>query len=262
MATDLNRLKNEMQKEYVKWANQSIEWVEEKDFIEITTPFVDMHHDVISLFVSKENGSFRISDDGYIVDELEDLGVDLASSQRRKEYFTMLTKTFGVKFHSKTKELYIDFDELSEYPAMQQRLVQCLIKASDMLLSTRNQVLNFFTEDISAFFEEAEIPYENQVSYMGRSGNHVNFDFVVPKFKKQTPKLIKAVNNPTSEQYKEPLLSFIDVQTTKSDYGFYVLANDLNVNVSDKFKTSLENYNIHVLPWSEKEEWIQKLKTS
>ncbi|WP_425441469.1 DUF1829 domain-containing protein [Salinibacillus kushneri] len=47
---------------------------------------------------------------------------------------------------------------------------------------------------------------------------------------------MQAVNNPTSESDKDPLFSFIDVQETKSGYSFLVLANDTNVEISDKFR--------------------------
>ncbi|OIJ17399.1 hypothetical protein BKP37_02530 [Anaerobacillus alkalilacustris] len=77
--------------------------------------------------------------------------------------------------------------------------------------------------------------------FIGKSGRSQTFDFALPRTRKVKPKLIKAINNPTSESYKDPLLSFIDVQETKSDHVFLVLANDTNIVISDKFIQSLEN---------------------
>jgi hypothetical protein len=258
----ITELKKELEEEYLRWVRQKIKWDTNDDFIEIITPFVDMHHDYISLFLSRSEKGFKLSDDGYIVDELDDLGVNVQTSTKRKHFFNTTLRNFGVKFSENTQELYINFDDTRQYPEMQQRLIQCIIRVSDMLISSRNKVINFFSEDIAEFFVNNQIMFIESASFIGRSGRNITFDFVLPKSKNIKPKLIQAVNNPTSDAYKDPLLSFIDVQESKSDHVFYVLANDINLSISDKFVQALENYDIGVLPWSKRKDWLELLKTS
>lgn len=253
---------DQLRKEYLDWTKQKIDFVKNGDFIEILTPFVDMHHDHISLFLSELNGSLTLSDDGYIVDELDTLGINVTSKGKRNDFFKMTLKIFGISYQPETKELFVKLNNLREYPEKQHRLVQCIIRVSDMLITSRNQVSNFFLEDIEDYFLNKEVFYNETTSYIGQSGNSQSFDFVLPKSKKTIPKLIKAVNNPIRSAYKEPLIAFVDVREVKSDHEFVVLANDTTKKISEEFQQSLNNYNIEVLAWSKRDEWISKLKTS
>lgn len=229
------------------------------DFVEITTPFVDMHHDYISLFFINKGETYMLTDDGYIVDELDSLGIDINNSKKRKEFFYTSLNIFGISFNESTSELYVEFNNLSEFPERQNRLIQCVLRVSDMMLTSRNRVISFFTEDIANFFLDNNVLFNESVGFVGRTGRTQTFDFVLPKSKKVKPKLIKAVNNPTPDAYREPLVSFFDVQDTKKDHSFIVLANDVNNNLSEDFIQSLENYSIYVLPWSNKESWVKDL---
>ncbi|WP_165763794.1 DUF1829 domain-containing protein [Halalkalibacter urbisdiaboli] len=253
---------DQLKQEYLEWTQQKLKFEKNDGFVEIVTPFVDMNHDYISLFCSKESNGYKLSDDGYIIDELIDLGVDVKKSSKRNQFFNMTLNIFGINFDSSSLELYVTFNNLNEYPEKQQRLIQCIMRVSDMLLTSRNRVISFFTEDIARYFLDNDVFFNESASFIGKSGRSQTFDFALPRTKKVNPKLIKAINNPTSESYKDPLLAFIDVQETKSDHGFYVLANDSNVVISDKFVQSLENYDIKVLPWSNRDEWVEEIKTS
>lgn len=256
------KLIDQLKQEYLEWTQKKLKFERNDGFVEIVTPFVDMHHDYVSLFCSKESNGYKLSDDGYLINELNDLGVDVTKSSKRNQFFTMTLNIFGISFDSSTSELYVKFHTLSEYPERQQRLIQCVMRVSDMLLTSRNRVISFFTEDIANYFLENDVFFNESASFIGRSGRGQTFDFALPRTKRVKPKLIKAINNPTSESYKDPLLSFIDVQETKSDHGFLVVANDTNIAISDKFVQSLENYNIKVLPWSDRNKWVEEIKTS
>lgn len=251
-----------LKKEYMEWAQKQIKLDQYDDFIEITTPYVDMNHDFISLFLSKQGDHYRLTDDGYIMDELSTLGIDIEKSEKRNHFFRRTLNIFGVSYNSSTFELYVTFHSIKEYPEMQQRLIQCLIRVSDMLLTSRNRVISFFIEEVSEFFLDREVPFNDSVSYIGKTGRSQTFDFALPKSKKCAPKLIKAVNNPTSDAYREPLFAFMDVQESKKDHQFLVLANDTNSKMSDRFTEPFQNYNIHVLEWSKRDTWIKTLKSS
>lgn len=251
---------DQLKKEFLEWTQSNFKVEKINDSIEISTPFVDMHHDYISLFFVKEKESYKLTDDGYIVNELETFGVDVESSQKRKEFFNMTLNVFGINFDAGKNELYLEFHDLSEYPDAQQRLTQCIMRVQDMMLTSRNRVISFFTEDIENFFLEEDVFFNESPGYVGKSGRTQTFEFALPKSKKAKPKLIKAVNNPTSEAFKDPLWSFIDIQEVKEDHEFIVLANDVNFGLNSQFINPFKNYNIRVLPWSEKENWVKDLK--
>jgi|SRR5699024_2401990 len=245
---------------YNDWINKSIKFNDHVEFIEIETPFVDMHHDFIHLVLFKDKNNFTISDDGHILNELDMLGVDVKSTESRQKYFMKKLRIFGVKHNPQSDELYISFDNLSEFPNKQHSLIQCMIHVSDMLQTARKNVLNIFTEDIKLFFDDNMIIYTPEPSFIGKSGNAQTFDFVIPHTKKVKEKLIKAINKPTSQNYKNAVFPFIEINEVRPDSDYYILANDSEEHISDKFISSVESWGVKVVPWSNKEKVINTFK--
>lgn len=251
----------ELEELYKNWYSKQIILKDYNDFIEITTPFVDMHHDYIQLYFFKnQDGKFVISDDGYIISELTILGIDLNSAKKRKKYFENTLRVFGVNYDEQTDELYVTLDSIDEYPKKQHNLIQCITRVSDMLLTARNAVASIFFDEVFNYFEENEVIYIKNPGFIGKSGNQQTFDFVIPRTKKKREKLIQTVNTPTSDNYVVTLFSFIDVQDVKAEADFVVIANDTNVPIDEKFSSSLTSYDVEILAWSKRDNWINELK--
>jgi|SRR5690625_542158 len=118
---------------YNEWNNKSLVLENFNGFIEITTPFVDMHHDFIQLyFIRESDNNFIITDDGHILNELAMLGIDIKNSKKRSGFFQTSLNIFGVKYNEKTDELFVIFSNVRDYPEQQDRLIQCLLRISGM----------------------------------------------------------------------------------------------------------------------------------
>lgn len=246
---------------YEQWISKQIQLENFDDFIEITTPFVDMHHDYIQLYFFKEkDGKYKISDDGYTINELSILGLDINNAKKRKKYFETTLKVFGVSYDPQTNELFVTLDSIQDYPKKQHNLIQCITRVSDMLLTTRNTVASIFFDEVSSYFEKKEVLFIRNTGFIGKSGYQQTFDFVIPHFKKKKEKLIQTVNTPSSDNYTATLFSFIDVQDVKSEAEFIVIANDINIPIDQKFSSALANYNVRTFPWSKRDNWIKELK--
>ena len=129
----------QLKKSYIDWTSRKIEFKNHDSFIEVKIPFVDMKHDYIHLFFEKTDDGYSLGDDGYILDELDTLGVNIqASSVKYKAFFEQTLRIFGVKFNKKTLELYVTFNNVAEYPLKQHQLIQCMI----MLMTSRQRVDN------------------------------------------------------------------------------------------------------------------------
>lgn len=253
----------ELRQIYETWSRNKIQFIENQNFIEIQTPFLDMYSDRISLYLSRTNTTtesqiYNLTDDGYTMNELESLDFSPYSTKKRKSYFIQTLNTFGVKYNQQTSELYIEFSDLSQFPNLQQRLVQCILKISDMLLTAQDRVVNFFTEDIENFFLDNNVQYSTGSNYLGQTGNLVNFDFQIGRTRNQPEKLIKAINNPTGTAYIEPLFHIDDVRRVRPDNQFFIIANDTNNGISDTFISSSRGWNVEVLTWSTKENWVNQ----
>lgn len=248
-------------KVYEDWNKQHLKFSQIDDFIEITTPFVDVNHDFIQVFLEKQSDkTYKLTDDGYTVNELEMRGITIKSSKNRKMFFDTTLRVFGVKYNSLTDELYVVVPSIENLPQKQNNLLQCILRVFDMLLTARNVVANIFFEEVKNYFDSNDVIFTPNLGITGRSGNQQNFDFVIPHRKKIKEKLIYAVNSPTAENYKPVLFPFIDVQETRPDADFFVLANDSESDVSPKFAESIKNYNVEILEWSKRNKWIEQLK--
>lgn len=254
-------LVNQLESLFDQWNKKHLNFTHHEDFIEITTPFVDMHHDLIQLYFTDKNDDtpFTLTDDGYIINQLEMLGININNTQKRKEFFEVTLRSFGVNYDKKNNELYVTFDQLEDYPKKQHNLLQCIIKISDMLLTSRNTIIGIFTEEIQDYFEEKNVIYSANLGFIGQTGNQQIFDFVIPHTKKSNEKLIKAVNKPSGENYINALFPFTDVRSVREKADFLVIANDINSPISEKFQSSLTNWKVEILPWSTREEWVKDL---
>ncbi len=253
---------DQLRKLYNDWNQQTIQFEKFDSFIEITTSFVDMHHDFIQLFLTKEEDFYIITDDGHIINELDMLGIDIHNTQKRKEFINMSLKIFGVKLNKNTNELYVTFQNINEYPEWQNRLIQCLLRISDMLMTSRNNVVSIFTEEISSFFLDHNILFNEGPSFIGVSGKSQRFDFSLPRSRTRNEKLIKAINSPSSESYREALFSWLDIKSTRINSDFLVIANDNNKPLTDGFLEPFINYEVEVLRWSDRNKWVDNLRIS
>ncbi|WP_252502606.1 DUF1829 domain-containing protein [Sporosarcina sp. Marseille-Q4943] len=252
---------DQLKKAYEDWNKSHLNFSQIEDFVEITTPFVDINHDFIQVFLEKKpTGTYRLTDDGNTLNELEMRGVFIKGSKNRTTYFDSTLCIFGVSHDKDTGELFLTVPTIEALPQKQNNLLQCILRIFDMLLTSRNMVTNIFFEEVENYFIEKDVIFTPNLGFTGRSGNQQNFDFVIPHWKGIKEKLIYIVNSPKSDNYKPALFPFIDVRETRPNADFFVLANDTETAISPKFIEPIRNYNIEILEWSHREDWIKQLK--
>lgn len=251
----------ELSTAYFDWATQSIEFIEKDNFIQIKTPFVDILHDRIEIIVEKQEGHFVVSDDGYTLDELDMLDLHLSNSkatEKRLDLFNRILTTFGVSL-TLENELVVKFKTVNDFPDAQSRLLQAMLQVFDMLQTTRDRITNFFVEDISDYLLNNDIQFNTRASYIGKTGNSTQFDFLIGQTKHRNERALKAINSPKPSSYEGPLMGIIDVRATRPNTDFYIIANDSSLNLSNKFVKAFENYDVPVLKWTEKDTWLKEL---
>ncbi|EAC3892930.1 TPA: DUF1828 domain-containing protein [Listeria monocytogenes] len=263
-------IEKKLREEYLNWNMKKINFQSNSDFVKIETPFLDPNNDYIYLYLERHNSQFNLTDDGYAVNELDIMGIDVRKKGKRRDYFLKTLRIFGVHFDN--GELYITFDKISDYPVKQHMLLQAIVRINDMLLTTRNKTINFFTDDIQEYLLNNGISITPNVQVAGKTGNMVSFDFSIGMTKQTNQKLIKAVYNPTSEAFKDPLFSFIDIEDNSREIDKIIIANDVENKVSKKFNDSIINFSkdrgqdnssfVNLYLWSDREKWIKNLKSS
>lgn len=250
-----------MKKIYFEWIDKKIQFVpsKTKDYLTITTPFLDMYNDYIELVVFKGKGTeYVISDDGYTLDELGLLDIELNKKSKRSKYFRSILLNFGVK--ESDGELIIEFDDLNEFPDAQNRLTQCMLQVFDLLQTSKNNVIQYFKEDVTNQFINNNIPVGEDFSLLGKSGRTSKFDLLIGRTKTKRQQAIKVVNTPTTSNITNPLFRIIDVRESQPNTDFAVIANNINHTVSSDFKSAFKNYDVPIYLWSEREDWLSSFQ--
>lgn len=252
-----------MKKIYFEWIDKKIQFVPSKsnDYMTITTPFLDIYNDYIEVVISSgKNSNYEISDDGFTLDELGMLDVNLNKKSKRKEYFQSILLNFGVT--NNDGELLIEFDDLSEFPDAQNRLVQCMLQVFDLLQTSKNSVIQYFKEDVTNYFIDNNIPVGEDLSLLGRSGRNSKFDIVIGRTKKRKQQAIKVVNTPTTQNIPSSLFRIIDVRDTQPNTNFSVIANNVNNPISGEFLQAFKQYGVPVYTWSNRKKWLSEFKVA
>jgi len=68
--------------QHVDWRRSRTTLRQITDWIEITTPDLDRHKDYLQIYARRQNGNYILTDDVYILDELELSGCKRDSPKR------------------------------------------------------------------------------------------------------------------------------------------------------------------------------------
>ena len=90
--------------DYLSWLRDRTVLREVNDCVEITTPYLDRHNDYLQIYAKRANGGFLLTDDGYVVDDLEQCGCKIDSGKRSELVHTTL-RGFGVELRKKAIEV-------------------------------------------------------------------------------------------------------------------------------------------------------------
>lgn len=253
MTTNVEHLKDS----YFQWLRQKTVLRNLDGAVEITTPMVDRYNDYLQIYVVPKNGKFKLTDDGYIINELVLSGCDVFSSEKRKNILETILNGHGVK--RKDSELFVETTEKT-FPQKKHSLLQAMLSINDMFMVTQENVTSMFLEDVEDFLTINNIRFTENVAFVGKSGFNHHFDFVIPHFKKQPERIIKAINNPTRNNSESLLFAWDDtIDTRKSNTILYAFLNDSNQSVNNNVLAALEEYNVTPVRWSQRSEYIKVL---
>ncbi|MEM9299984.1 MAG: DUF1828 domain-containing protein [Bacteroidota bacterium] len=252
MNTDIDRLLNN----YYNWLKDKTAWKLLKDWVEITTPYLDRHNDYIQLYLKQEGDKYILTDDGYTIDDLEQSGCSL-DSPRRQKLLEMTLNGFGV--HKDGNQLLVKTTE-RDFPLNKHNLIQAVLSVNDMFYLAKPNIANLFFEDVQIWLEGEDIRFVERVPFIGHSGYTRHFDFVIPKSKNAPERMIQTVNNPTKSKADDIALGWVDTKDARPvESAPYAFINDNESKVSDNFMDALLSYDITPIPWSQKLEYRQIL---
>ena len=242
--------------QYVAWLRSKTTLRQVADWIEITTPYLDRHNDYLQIYARRQNGNYILTDDGYILDELELSGCKL-ESPKRLALLQMTLNGFGVKLVDGAMEVRASKDD---FPMRKHNLVQAMLAVNDLFYLASPIVSSLFLEDVVAWLDENEIRYTPNVKFTGKSGYDHLFNFVIPKSKRQPERILQAINRPSRDEAGATAFAWIDTKEVRAPNSrAYAFLNDSERAVSSSVMDALQSYDVRSIPWSKRQAVVEEL---
>ncbi len=229
--------------------------IEGGDWVEITTPFLDRHNDALQIYARRENGGFLLTDDSYIVHDLQASGCAL-NTEKRRDLLKMTLNGFGVRMNTDALEVHATPEN---FPLRKHSLVQAMLAVNDLFYLAKPVVESLFFEDVIQWLDVNEIRYTPKVKFAGISGYDYVFDFVVPKSRHQPERIVQVVNRPTRQAAQSLILEWTETRKVRSpESKAYAVLNDEEPVPSDVTE-ALKNYEIRAVLWQSRAEIVAEL---
>ena len=131
---------------YLKWLKDKTLLRQVKDWVEITTPYLDRHNDYLQIYAKRQNGGYLLTDDGYVLEDLQQSGCKLESA-KRQALLRITLNGFGVQ----TKEGRLEIHASPENFAIRKHnLIQAMLAINDLFYLAVPVVASLFYENVFA----------------------------------------------------------------------------------------------------------------
>lgn len=242
--------------QYWAWLRDRTSLREVGDWIEITTPYLDRHNDCLQIYAKRSNGGFVLTDDGYIVNDLEQSGCRIDGGKRR-ELLKMTLNGFGVQIREKTLEIRASSDN---FALCKHNLIQAMLAVNDLFYLASPVVTSLFYEDVVMWLDLSDIRYTPNVKFSGKSGYDHRFEFVIPRSKVQPERVLRTINRPGRDTAQAVAFSWVDTKEVRSpDCRAYALLNDTESPISENVLAAMRSYDVYPIPWSARDEAREEL---
>lgn len=242
--------------QYWAWLKDRTTLRQINDWVEITTPYVDRHNDHIQIYARRRDGGFVLTDDGYVLQDLEQSGCKIDSA-KRQGLLKMTLNGFGVQLNEQALEVHASPDN---FALRKHNLVQAVLAVNDLFYLASPFVASLFYEDVVAWLDLSEIRYTPKVKFTGKSGYDHLFDFVIPKSRAQPERIMRAISRPSRDTAQAMAFSWIDTKEVRPpESRAYAILNDSEHPVSESVLDAMRSYDVRPVMWSGRDQVRQEL---
>ena len=244
--------------QYAAWLKDQTTLHQINDWVEITTPYLDRHNDYLQIYAKRTNGGYLLTDDGYVLQDLELSGCKL-DTPRRQTLLQMTLRGFGVQLRQGALEVYAT---ATDFALHKHNLLQAMLAVNDLFYLAMPMVANLFYEDVTVWLDLHEVRYTPGVKFTGKSGYDHYFDFVIPKSRHQPERVIQVLNRPSRDTAQALAFAWLDTREVRPlDARAYAFLNDSEHAVAPGTIEALKNYDVSPILWSKREEVREELVT-
>lgn len=236
-----------LESSYIAWLEDQTAIAQvDGDWIEVMTPFLDRHNDMMPLYVRRDGVDWELTDDGQILADLRMSGCPMEKGTRAQ----LLEQTlmgFGVRRDGDALTVRASTEEL---PAKKHHLIQAMLAVDDMFLTSPSHVRGLFLDDVRSWFDKNDVHYSAEIKIAGRSGYDHMFDFLISRSRERPERFIQTINTPDKTKVLQALFSWLDIAEARSGARFYIILNDREKKVPETALSAVRNYGLPSIPWS------------
>lgn len=249
---------NSMVDSYLSWLRAGLSTSTLNGACELTTPFLDRHNDHLQIYAQWSGDRIVLSDDGYIIADLEASGMEF-NTPKRDQSLTSVLNGFGVRLDN-ARRIMVDAVP-SNLGQRMHSLLQAMIAVNDTFVLAQPRVASFFWEDVRDYLAQNEIRFSPRIKLSGRSGYDHAIDFLVPASPTHPERLVQAINNPSKNTIGNYLFTLSDTVEARGDGSIAVaVLNDETQSVSGDVVEALDAYSVVPVLWSEKGKHVGMLR--
>lgn len=220
------------------------------EWVEMTTPYLDRHNDCLQIYARRADGGFLLTDDGCVLDDLEQSGCKIDGG-KREAFFRATLNGFGVQVNGNALEVRAGADD---FALRKHNLVQAMLAVNDLFHLAAPTVASLFHEDVVAWLDEAAVRYTPNVKFTGKSGYDHRFDFVIPKSKARPERVLRTINRPSRDNAQAAVFSWIDTRDVRApESRAYAILNDVEQRIPATVLSAFRNYGVQPVRWSNRE---------
>jgi len=241
---------------YWRWLRDRSSIRQINDWTEITTPYLDRHNDYVQIYARREGKNYVLSDGGDTLTDLEQSGCSI-DGPKRQAILSSILNGFGIERVENDLRVHATPENFS---IRKHNLVQAILSVHDMFYLASPTVEALFFEDVAAWLEVSEIRFTPRVKFSGKSGFDHMFDFVIPKSKSASERIIRAINNPNRTTALNLIAAWLDTRDSRPENSQpFAFLNDSERIVGGNVTDALTNYGITPIEWSARELFRESL---
>lgn len=230
---------------------------------EIITPYVDTTGEAIAFTVRNEGDFYTITDDGFAIWELEQLGVDVSRKSKRKELLESILEFNSFNLNDSNE--IIKTVTKNDIGQAIHDMTQLQINVSDLSYLSKGNVAQQFLQDVNNYFFNHEDYYNffPEFNITGRSTYNHRFNFVF--MSKGKSKLTRVHRFIDKQKVDSILTSWLDTIEYRNKYyrnkeELYVILSDEGYkNLNEKHSLALKSYDIRLLNFSDENSLVKNL---
>lgn len=256
---------NDMALNYFDWVKNNHQFQDvNNNTIEVQTPFLDNFGDNISLIVIKDGSNFKITDEGYTIWNLKSNGIDLMKNTTLRNQLMHSIINFDSANLSTNNEIIKVSDEKNLSQSIHE-MTQTLLRLSDLSFTHSSRIKTIFYQEVLEYFSENKSQYNYFPNFYitGKSQLKHKIDYLFFN-KDRERKLVKVQNSLNKNSVDSVLISWLDTSSYRAtNYGEnttldVIVSGENYSNVKEEFIQALNEYNIGIVNFDNKEELQRK----